>query len=104
MDLARWGRCRGTRPSTVFYADALSTTLEFDGCSIDCRMPVSESNDWLRIAGIDSITYDECDYDKRWANYPRQRDTVRRFHCRDWNRLDGLWWLGTATGRSVSAL
>ncbi len=44
------------------YDAALSTTLEFDGCSIEdsdvvCR--VTESNDWLKIAGIDSIGYDE---------------------------------------------
>ena len=44
------------------YDAALSTTLEFDGCGVeesDVVCAVTESNDWLRIAGIDSIAYDE---------------------------------------------
>ncbi len=44
------------------YDAALATTLVFDDCTVEdsdvaCR--VTESNDWLQIAGIDSIVYDQ---------------------------------------------
>ena len=44
------------------YDLALNTHLEFGDCNTDGRevsCPVVESNDWLRTAGIESITYDE---------------------------------------------
>ena len=44
------------------YDIALNTHLHFEGCQLTARevtCRVTEKNDWLRLAGIDSIEYDE---------------------------------------------
>ncbi len=47
------------------YDLALNTQLRFEGCDVaarEVRCRVTESNDWLRTAGVESIDYDEAHF------------------------------------------